>query len=314
MAFRLFATTGAILALASVACKKTESADTSAPSPQRESVATELAEAFSGENAHRHVSNIVAFGPRPPGSTGYSKTVDYLDKVLSDQGWVVRREPFQAETPRGVVTFLNVIARHRSAPAYPASPPILIGGHIDSKHLPFPFVGANDGGSSTGIMLEMARVLSTDPATAAKVEFVFFDGEEAWGENITPSDGLYGSKNFARNLMRRPTRPALGVVLDIVGDPDHPLLYNPEAPASFKAAIPALAGDLDFPAGVRPSPGQIVDDHLPLQYAGVPCVHLIGDFTTMDYWHQPGDTLEKVRPEMLEKVGKLVLRYLWPQP
>lgn len=269
-----------------------------------------LADEFSGETAFKHVEAIVALGPRPPESPGHAATLDYIEKSLAASGWTSRRQTLRAATPEGPMTFTNLIARHSSAPTMPESTPVILGGHFDSKILPFPFVGANDGGSSTGIMIEIARVLAADPAQAAKVELVFFDGEEAIRENITPADGLYGSKYFAHEMLTRRSLPSLGIVIDIVGDPRYSLLWNPESPAPFQESVSRHAADLAFALPVKAAPGPIIDDHVPLQNAGLPCLHLIGDFPNMPYWHQPGDTLDKVRPEMLDRVGKLVLRFL----
>jgi hypothetical protein len=281
--------------------------------PQRvayQPIPSELAESFSGENAHAHVAEIVSFGPRPPASEGFEKTLQYLESTLKEFGWNTTRQSFRAATPDGPVDFTNLLARHPSAPQHPDSLPVIIGGHIDSKKLPFPFVGANDGGSSTGILLEIARVLSSNPAAAAQVELTFFDGEEAFRPGITPTDGLYGSKHFAHDLSTRPSWPAVGIVLDIVGDPDFPLFFNPEAPTAFATTITELADKQQFEQPLIKAPGPIIDDHIPLQNSGLPCLHLIGDFQKMSYWHQPGDTLDKVDPQMLEKVGKLTLLFL----
>lgn len=275
-----------------------------------EPVSATLAESFSGDRAHAHVERIVTFGPRPPASPGYEKTLAYLEQALAETGWVTTRQSFSAATPDGPVAFTNLLARHTSAPQQPESLPVIIGGHIDSKKLPFPFIGANDGGSSTGVLLEIARVLSADSSAAARVELVFFDGEEAFRPNITANDGLYGSKYFAHSLSTRKSWPAFGIVLDIVGDPNFALFHNPETPPRFAEIVSEIAGTLEFEKGLRTAPGAIVDDHIPLQNTGLPCLHLIGDFMSMDYWHQPGDTLDKVTPGMLEKVGKLTLRFL----
>lgn len=277
-------------------------------------IASGLAENFSGENAHRHVADLVAFGPRPPASEGFARQLDYLEQSLQGFGWSATRQSFKAATPEGPVEFTNLIARHNSAPAAPESLPWLIGGHIDTKLLPFDFVGANDGGSSTGVLLEIARVLSTDPASAAKVEIAFFDGEEAFRPGITATDGLYGSKYFAQRLSRRPTWPAAGIILDIVGDPNFALLYNPEAPPSFAKAVEEIAAPRPFDAGFRLSSFPILDDHVPLQNTGLPCLHVIGEFGKMDYWHNPGDTLDKVTAPMLEKVGRLTLDFMAESP
>ncbi|MBK1826029.1 M28 family peptidase [Haloferula rosea] len=301
-----------ILAAAAVlftACSKDESSG-EIPRLPLKPIDPGLAAEFDGQRAFAHVETLVGFGPRPPASEGFAKQLDYLEKQLADAGWTTRRQSFRAATPDGPVDFTNLIARHQSAPAFPESLPVIIGGHIDTKKLPFEFVGANDAGSSTGILLEFARVLDSDPASAAQIELLFFDGEEAFRPNITATDGLYGSKYFAHELSRRPSWPSLGIVLDIVGDPDFPLYYNPEAPAEIVSAVEKMAPDLGFKSSLTMAPGSIIDDHVPLMATGLPCFHLIGDFQSMGYWHQAGDTLDKITPEMLGKVGKLTLQLL----
>ncbi len=272
-------------------------------------IPADLAGQFSGERARAAVEELVALGPRPPESEGYEKALKYLEEQFSGMGWITLRQTFTRATPKGPVAFTNLLARHGSAPGdWGNSPPVVIGGHLDSKEMSFPFVGANDGGSSTGVILELARVLSGDPASAAKVEFVLFDGEEAILANITSSDGLYGSKYYAREMSKRPALPKLGIVLDLVGDSDHEFHFNPEAPPAFATAVEQAAKASGLP--IRRAPGPIIDDHVPLQHAGLPCLHLIGDFANMSYWHQKGDTMEVIDADALEKTGRTTLRFL----
>lgn len=276
-----------------------------------ERIPAALAEQFSGENALARVQALIDLGPRPPESEGYEQALAYLEKEFAAQGWETRRQSFKkSDTVVGPKNFTNLIARHSAGVRdWSRSTPVVIGGHLDSKLITtFRFVGANDGGSSTGVILEMARVLASDPAAAAQVEFVLFDGEEAFLENITPSDGLYGSKYYAYSISQRATWPSLGIVLDLVGDSSRDFFHNPETPASFAAAVGKAAALHGLK--LRPSPGPIVDDHVPLQNTGLPCLHIIGDFMNMPYWHQPGDTMEVVDAAALEKTGRTTLGFL----
>jgi len=314
----------ALLVLATVwiaACRKESDGGgptTSKPPAEKptrlgfEPVPFELTARFDGAKAHAHVRQLVEIGPRPSGSSGYQRALGLLEARLEQFGWTTRRQGFVGQTPVGPIPFTNLLARFEPEgdPDWQESCPAVVGGHLDSKLLEFEFVGANDGGSSTGILLELARVLATEPASAAKVELVFFDGEEAFGPNITARDGLYGSKHYARELSTRSTWPALGIVLDIVGDPDHALFHNPDTPRDFARIVGRISPAFDFEHGISPARGLIVDDHIPLQNTGMPCLHLIGDFQSMRYWHRRGDTLERVKPGMLGKVGKLTLRFL----
>lgn len=270
----------------------------------------ELATGFSGDKAFAHVQSIVSFGPRPPGSPGYEKALRYLEAELAASGWTTVRQSFPLGTPRGPVTFTNLLARHAGGERdWNRSVPVVIGGHLDSKLIEaFPFVGANDGGSSTGVILELARVLATDPAAAARVELVLFDGEEGFLPNITATDGLYGSKYYAHSISKRATWPSLGIVLDLVGDSSRDFFYNPEASPQLAAAVAKSAERHGLK--LSRSPGPILDDHVPLQNTGLPCLHLIGDFMNMPYWHQPGDTMEVIDPKALEQSGRTTLGFL----
>src|SRR5437764_2936153 len=97
------------------------------------------------------------------------------------------------------MTFVNLIARFGTSDKNEAAQ-FLLCSHYDTKMFDtIHFVGANDGGSSTGLLIEMARVLALTPGLAAKIELVFFDGEEAF-ENFSETDGLYGSRHFAAEL------------------------------------------------------------------------------------------------------------------
>ncbi|MES2571849.1 MAG: M28 family peptidase, partial [Verrucomicrobiota bacterium] len=111
--------------------------------------------------------------------------------------WDVEEQPFTAETPRGPVKFVNVLARFSATTARPApatTQTVIVCSHYDTKRFStIRFVGASDGASSTGALLELARVLALDPAFASKIELVFFDGEEAFTQ-FTETDGLYGSR------------------------------------------------------------------------------------------------------------------------
>lgn len=312
----------ALLLLLALGCEREEaappanSAGTPAKAPERvalEDFPAGLGERFSGPRAHQHVAQLVDIGPRPPASSGYQQALRLVATRLEESGWQCTRQAFLQETPAGLIAFTNLLARFDPGEGgeidWEESTAVVIGGHLDSKLLSFPFVGANDGGSSTGILIELARVLATEPDAARQVELVLFDGEEAFRANITPSDGLYGSKHYAKLLSRRHSWPSVGIVLDIVGDPGFELHHNPESPAAFQQALRS-ALPADFPTPVRRARGQIVDDHLPLQGTGLPCLHLIGDFGRMNYWHRPGDTLDKVDPAMLGAVGRLTLDFL----
>ena len=272
--------------------------------------ASRLWEEVSGEKAFEHVRHLVDLGPRPPGSDAIEKSRVYIDNQLSKFGWRVTRQTFTDETPRGKVTFVNLIARFRG-PGSKSSPPFfLLCSHYDTKPIEtFRFVGANDGGSSTGLLLELARVLAQQPNLAAKVELVFFDGEEAY-ENFSETDGLYGSRYFARDLQKTKAAKQFrgGVLLDMVGDASLTITLAPNSPSQMAQNIFAAADALRLRNYFTYFDRDITDDHTPLNAIGIPTIDLIDfDFA---WWHTAGDTIDKVSAQSLDIVGRVTAYYL----
>ena len=276
------------------------------PSAQPE---TKAWKEFSGDNAFAHVRRLVDFGPRPPGSAAIEKSRDYIAKQLELFGWEVTRQSFTHDTPRGKVGFVNLVARPSSLSAHRISAPVfLLCSHYDTKIFDtLRFVGANDGGSSTGALLELARVLGQHPNLAAKVELVFFDGEEAF-ENYSDTDGFYGSRYFAKHLPAKEQRFTAGLLFDMVGDRSLTITLPPDSPPQLAHDIFASAEALQLRNHFTYFDGDILDDHTPLNAVGIPTIDLIDfDFPA---WHTADDTLDKISPESLEIVGAVSLYYL----
>jgi len=279
-----------------------------------EPLAVEAVAEFSGDKAFAHVKALTDFGPRPPESDAYRQSLAYLEAELGKLGWKTQRQSFKSVTPIGPINFTNLLARYSpdSEPDWNSSVDFIIGSHLDTKrYLDIVFVGANDSGSSTGVLVELARVLSGHGKAAKSVELVFFDGEEAILENIGGRDGLYGSKYYAGQLNNRTSKPKLGMVLDIVGDINIPLLVGGDSHPNLKAHTHAAAKILGISDWVQAYEDSITDDHVPLMSrANLPVLHLIGAFMDADYWHKAGDTLDKISPKALENTGKLTLQIL----
>ncbi|MGH8091874.1 MAG: M28 family peptidase [Chthoniobacterales bacterium] len=264
---------------------------------------------FSGAKALAQVQALVDFGPRPAGSEALGKSRAYITQELERVDWKVREQSFKDETPRGPVNFVNLIATYGGERS-DRKPRFLLCSHYDTKIFDsFTFVGANDGGSSTGALLEMARVLSLHPALAARVDLVFFDGEEAV-EEFSATDGLYGSRHFARQLEESKNKHAYqsGVVWDMMGDRDLTITLPLDSPPALATGIFAAADALRVRNYFTYYTDDVLDDHSPLNAIGIPTIDLI-DF---DYppWHTAGDTMDKLSAESLQIVGAVTAYYL----
>lgn len=186
----------------------------------------------------------------------------------------------------------------------------LLSSHYDTKTFDsIQFVGANDGGSSTGALLEMARVLSLHPELAARIELVFFDGEEAY-ESFSATDGLYGSRYFAQQIQQTKTRNHYrgGILWDMMGDHSLTITLSPDSPEQLTRDIFAAAAAVKARAHFTYAGNDILDDHTPLNKIGIPTIDLI-DF---DYppWHTAGDTMDKLSAESLQTIGAVTAYYL----
>jgi len=263
-------------------------------------------EDFSGDKALAHVQAMVDFGPRPPGTEAIEKTRAYLIKQLETSGWKVERQSFSDDTPRGKVQFVNLIATFGSQ----ATPSFLACSHYDTKTFDNArFVGANDGGSSTGVLVELARVSAERPDLAKNVELVFFDGEEAYVA-FTDTDGLFGSRYFAKQLAAENKAKQFrgGILLDMVGDKSLTITLPPDSPAELARGIFASAEALNVRKNFTYFDRDITDDHTPLNEIGIPVIDLI-DF---DYppWHTPDDTIDKLSADSLRVTGSVACHFL----
>jgi glutaminyl-peptide cyclotransferase len=262
---------------------------------------------LSGEKAFAHVQRLVDFGPRPSGSEAIEKSRHYIEDQLRRSGWQVTRQAFTDDTPRGKVQFVNLIAKF---PGHGnATPLFLLCSHYDTKTFDaIKFVGANDGGSSTGLLLELGRVIAQHPNLAAKIELVFFDGEEAY-EHFSETDGLYGSRYFARELPESNAKQFRGGILfDMVGDRSLDVTLPADSPPEITRDIFAAAEALKLRSHFTYLDREMIDDHSPLNAIGIPTIDVI-DFD-YPWWHTAEDTMDKLDAKSLKTVGSVALYYL----
>ena len=264
-------------------------------------------EEFSGEKALAHVERLVDFGPRPPGSDAIEKSRDYIENQLRLSGWQITRQTFTDDTPRGKVHFVNLIARFPGQGN--AAPSFLLCSHYDTKTFDtIRFVGANDGGSSTGLLLELGRVLGRHGNLAARIELVFFDGEEAY-DHYSENDGLYGSRYFAQQLQASVAKQFRGGILfDMVGQRSLKITLPMDSPAEMARDIFASAEALKLRSYFTYLDREMIDDHTPLNALGVPTIDLI-DFS-FAWWHTADDTIDKLSAQSLQIVGSVAAYYL----
>jgi Zn-dependent M28 family amino/carboxypeptidase len=255
---------------------------------------------FDGAAALRHVERLVALGPRPAGSDAAARARAYITAELKKVGVTGEVRPFRAQTPQGAVAMANVVAVLKGR----RPEVIMIAGHYDTKVFKaFRFVGANDGGSSAALLIELARRLAAMPREYT-YWVVWFDGEEAV-DSWTERDSLYGSRHLAAELQRGHQLPSAMVLVDMIGDRDL-LIRRESASASWLTDIVwSSAARLGYGSHFHSDTIPVEDDHVPFVRAGVPSALLI-DF---DYppWHTADDTVDKLSARSLSVVGEVLL-------
>ena len=276
---------------------------------------------WSGRHGSRHgqaalaqTEAILALGPRPAGSAVLEAVRGRLRSQLEAAGWVCVGQPFERSTTLGMVKFENLRARFAAGDADPWRRPVkgLLCAHMDSKLFKHEvFLGADDAASACGAMLEIARVLAkASPQQAKQMELVFFDGEEAFEENITPRDGLYGSRHYASAWPAAATKPQFGVLLDMVGHRNLTIRLPSDTPEPLRVAVLAAARKEGASKSFDVAPGAITDDHGPLIRAGIPMVDILGDFPNLPWWHTPADNGRNLSADSLEISIRVTLRVL----
>lgn len=303
-----------LLALAGPGCQRRGDASSARDTGSGGPVPKQIWMEFSGSNAYAHTEKLVDLGPRPSGSAAVEQARAYIRKTVSAAGWEVIDQPFTDFTPRGQIKFVNLIARYPGGAggAAPAdTQEVIVCSHYDTKIFDtIRFVGASDGGSSTGALIELARVLALNPALARRVELVFFDGEEAV-VSFTESDGTYGSRHYAHDLRlsNRNKQFKFGVLWDMIGNKGLTVTLSPDSPAELVRGIFASADTLHLRDRFKYFRGTIWDDQVPLTHdARIPTIDLID--LSYEYWHTAADTMDKMSPESMQVVGEVTLYYL----
>ena len=269
-----------------------------------------------GARAMEHARTLVAFGPRNPGTPGWSQQLDHIQRTLEGLGLRVQRDTWTDR--KEMITFSNLAA------VIPGKKPerIVLACHHDTKCTTghpdpannFHFVGANDGASGVALLLALAPLLK-ERANTATIERVFFDGEESldwrWNDGAR---AMFGSKRFCKRhrdaeLLGEGSRIGALVLLDMVGRSDLHIqeeLYSTSKLREFAwSAAVATGHDKQFFQRAEAAS----DDHVPFLDVGIPAIDLI-DLNGNPHWHKATDTLENLSASSLQAVADVILTML----
>jgi len=278
-----------------------------APATEDEAPPADKTGGFDGKRAYEQVVRQVSFGPRPAGSAALAQLASYLETELKSYGCVVETDSFSADTPAGRLPMKNILVK------IPGQKPgiILLGTHYDTKKLDN-FVGADDGASSTAVMLELARLLCAQKQPEKYAVWIaFFDGEEAVNKEWKDPDNRYGSRQMAARMATSGDLKNIKAfaLADIVGGRKLVIARDTESTKWLVDLVWKTAAQLGYKEIFVDQESPVSDDHLSFLARGVPSVDIINDLNgpLSVYWHTPEDNLDKISPKNLAIVGYVVL-------
>ena len=265
---------------------------------------------FDGKRAFKDLERVVGFGPRPSGSAALESLRKYIEDELQKVGIAVHRIEFTAETPLGPRKMVNLYAVIQGE----KDGIILLGNHYETKEFnkEITFVGANDGGSTTAWMIEMARAMGPT-RRGCTVWLCFFDGEEAF-KTWSETDSLYGSRAFVTWLRDQGELSKVKAMInvDMIGDRYLGIRKDNEAPGWMQNIIWEAAQETGHDSYFLPYGENVMDDHFPFRRADIPSMDVI-DFcygkSRLEHtrlWHTSEDTLDKLCWESLQVVGDVI--------
>ena len=263
-------------------------------------------DAFSGTRALEYTRQFVAVGPRWVGSPGHAKAEAFLKKQFAKDNLEV--DTFTMNTPAGPQQMHNFIVR------FPGKKDgaIVLASHYETNYplRNINYVGANDGGSTTGLLIEMANHLRGRTLDGYSVWLVFFDGEEAFKE-WSDSDSTYGSRHLAAKWENDGTlrRIKAFIILDMIGDKDLDIQRDSNSTGWLLDLIQHAAAKTGDQSYFFQEQTTDSDDHLPFVKRGVPSADIIDlNYGYQNaYWHTAQDTMDKISAKSLTIVGNTML-------
>lgn len=281
---------------------------------------------FNADSAYRYCEAQCSFGPRTMNSEAHDRCGEWIKQQFQQYGCVVESQKADLNGFDGtVLKSENIIARLNPD----AQARILLCAHWDSRpwadndpdeaNHKTPVMAANDGASGVAVMLEVARVLTTDTVCPMGIDFVCFDAED-WGTDGDEDSWALGAQHWANNVSPD-VNYVYGILLDMVGGKDSQF-YQEFMSKRFASSVVNKVWDAAQRAGYgsyfpRKDGGAITDDHVPVnEIAHIPCIDIIPYFPNCEQssfgptWHTVSDTMDNIDPSVLKAVGQTLLQVI----
>lgn len=295
--------------------------------------ATVATPGFDADSAYSFVAAQVACGYRIPNSPGQRKCADYLVGQMRRWCDTVIVQDFPAVLWDGTeVRGKNIIATINARQGSPEGRRVILGAHWDSRmwadHDPDksnhhkPFDGANDGASGVGVLMELARAVSSN-RLSVPIDIIFFDVEDQgipeWADKYEDDSWCKGSQYWSRNPHVPFYSATYGVLLDMVGT-QKPRYTKEEVSRNYASGIMNKVWGVADAIGygkmfVNQNTDPILDDHYYVnRLAGIPMIDIVQNTpgrSFFEHWHTMGDNMEHVDKNSLKAVGEVLLKTLY---
>ena len=308
---------------------------------QPSSQALQPAVVFCGDSAYAYVAGQVAFGPRVPGSDAHNDCVQYIGHTMERFGAKVEIQTGEVQRYDGQWQHVaNIIARLPADSGFTDKPAIMLCAHYDSRPWAdqeedydkrmIPILGANDGASGVGVLMEVARQWQNLNVRKHPLDVVLFDSEDMGtpafytGKQL-PHTWCLGAQLWARSyrqsvISNQQSAIEYGILLDMVGDPNAAVpreYYSEQFAQKYVDRIWRAAEQQGFSHRFVSSKAYpITDDHYYVNtVAKIPCVDIIHYIPNSDtgfpwWWHTSKDDMSNISPNTLQEVGKVVMKVI----
>lgn len=318
-----------VLGTFACSCKRTGTTETKTLPPYEK-----VSPDFNSDSAYYFVDKQVAFGPRVPNTSEHMACADYLVSELKRFGAEVQEQRAVLTAYNGdKLNARNIIGSY----GLDKKNRILLFAHWDTR--PYsdqepdaaihykPILGANDGASGVGVLLEIARVIQAK-APEVGIDIIFFDAEDygtpAFAENEPAGDWwCLGSQYWSKNPHDKNYKAKYGILLDMVGAPNATLLkesFSKQYAGNVVEKIWRTGRDLGYGRYfIDKSGGYITDDHVPvtlnMRIPSADIIHLDDKTETGfgDFWHTQADNMSNISKETLHAVGQTVLEVIYKE-
>ena len=320
-------------ALLLTACTgKAAQSATTPTADSRQADASRPVPAFCADSAYHYMARQCDFGPRVPGSEAQRLCADWLADELRRHHAQVTVQHTQARAYDGtLLPVYNITGSYNPD----ARMRVLLLSHWDSRHVADhdpdpalrhqPVMGANDGASGVGVLLEVAR-LAAQQQPQVGIDILLTDAEDYgapddWQGQHDEKWWAMGTQLWCQDAVSRGYRAEYGILLDMVGSPDATFYreyYSDRYAQAYVNEVWHTAASLGYSQlFIDRRGGGVTDDHVFVnRILGLPCLDIIdtredADGTFCPQWHTTSDTPDAISAETLGKVGNVLVKLLF---